>query len=105
MIESREDNYLQVFSFLTVQLHSFRILSTLMSNVGHKGQARSIFALDYDVITFSFSENDPSFGECFYYNFSRYNWRFRHPEELKPGTLRAIIKQSGLTVEEFVNLL
>ena len=26
-------------------------------------------------------------------------------KELKPGTLRAIIKQSGLTVEEFVNLL
>ena len=26
-------------------------------------------------------------------------------KELKPGTLRAIIEQSGLTVEEFVNLL
>ena len=26
-------------------------------------------------------------------------------KELKPGTLRAIIKQSGLTVEDVVNLL
>ncbi len=26
-------------------------------------------------------------------------------KELKPGTLRAIIRQSGLTVDEFVNML
>ncbi|MGB8507197.1 MAG: type II toxin-antitoxin system HicA family toxin [Pyrinomonadaceae bacterium] len=28
-----------------------------------------------------------------------------HNKDLKPGTLRAIIKQSGLTVEEFLALL
>lgn len=42
----------------------------------------SIFALGYNVITLSFSENETSFGECFDYNFSRYNWKFRHPEGL-----------------------
>ncbi len=28
-----------------------------------------------------------------------------HNKDLKPGTIRTIIKQAGLTVEEFVNLL
>jgi len=28
-----------------------------------------------------------------------------HRKDLKPGTLRSIIRASGLTVEEFVNLL
>lgn len=28
-----------------------------------------------------------------------------HRKDMKPGTLRAIIKQAGLTVDEFINLL
>ncbi len=28
-----------------------------------------------------------------------------HSRDLKPGTLRAIIRQAGLTVEEFIKLL
>jgi predicted RNA binding protein YcfA (HicA-like mRNA interferase family) len=28
-----------------------------------------------------------------------------HSKDLKPGTLRALIKQAGLTVEEFLGLL
>jgi predicted RNA binding protein YcfA (HicA-like mRNA interferase family) len=29
----------------------------------------------------------------------------RHPGKIKPGTMKSIIKQSGLTVDEFLELL
>ena len=55
---------------------------------GYNYVSVSILALDYHIMTLSFSVNEITFGECLDYDFSRYNGKFKRPEELprpRPG--------------------